>query len=175
MQLSSDATQRCANLFKSLDLFVLKVHNRIKPGKVSHDENQLRYKLRTLWQNKPEYVNKFIALHRHLPEEDLQTLQQWNRVRRSLYIVIKYYPEYAVFYSIETGLFFGVLALTNPFSEILSETLPVIVEAALLPYEGTIIWDGLVRVSSSKVDATTAKMLLEACEKGRAEGLIITQ
>jgi hypothetical protein len=62
-------------------------------------------------------------------EADIELIMSWKKYKRSIYVIIKYYPEYAVFFSMNTCKFYKVFALIDLFSELLPEELPLVVQA----------------------------------------------
>ncbi len=79
-------------------------------------------------------------------DQDLALVESWsNRVTGSFYIV-RYLKKYTVFLTDkEPNQAYGVLGLVSPIEEVVPPiSLPVYVQAVLLPYEGQIIYDSLL-------------------------------
>lgn len=77
-------------------------------------------------------------------EDELAIVKSWKQFRRGKYFIERLLKKYAVFIGGEKV--YGVLALYDPFEEILAGVpLPYYVKAVLLPFKGKIIYDGLIQ------------------------------
>ena len=81
-----------------------------------------------------------------LPQADLALVASWQyRLARTFYIV-RHLKKYTVFLLDETPAHaYGVLGLFSPIEEVAGPTLPVLVQAVLLPFEGQITYDSLLQ------------------------------
>lgn len=76
-------------------------------------------------------------------EDKLAIVKSWKQFKRGKYFIERFLKKYAVFIGDEKV--YGVLALYDPFEEILADVpLPYYVNAVLLPFKGKIIYDGLI-------------------------------
>jgi hypothetical protein len=88
---------------------------------------------------------------------------------------LAYHPECGIFQSFDDKNYYGALALSEDFPDVIRENPPVIVDTCLLPYNDKIIWDGLVRVSSVVMDSEMTDAFLGGYEEARESGIIITK
>jgi hypothetical protein len=116
-------------------------------------------KLRNLIIRKPKLVPEFLSLNRHLiTPDDIKIIKDFTRRKTSIFAVLKYEEDYAVFVDTKGCSFYAVKALTEPFSAVLP-ALPTCIEASLLPFRNRIVWDGIAHVSKAKfteLDALSA-------------------
>jgi hypothetical protein len=78
-------------------------------------------------------------------KEDLEIVRSWKNVEAGKFIVFRYLKSHTIFLSTTKPVIaYGVLALNDPFEELLGPYLPHMVETALLPFEGRIVYDGMM-------------------------------
>ncbi len=81
----------------------------------------------------------------HFDEADLEIVRLWKHLVTGRFYAFRYLKTYAVFLSTtEPVVAYGVLALFNPFEELVGPYLPRMVKTTLLPFKGRIVYDGLV-------------------------------
>jgi len=177
MQLPLKDAKRCIRLFSGLDMFALETSNVFKKGQtiVADSINEVRLEARLVWQNDSTFIERFIRSKKKLSEEDINLLRSWKGITRSTFVISKYYPQYAAFISLEDGSVYGVLALTDSFKEILPKNPPITVETSLFPYNGRIIWDGLVSISMVSFDKNLTSATNNELETIKKNGKIILQ
>lgn len=98
-----------------------------------------------LWES-PDYLQGFVENNpAELSQADLALAASWRyRVSGSFYIM-RCLKKHTIFlWSSEQPVAYGVLGLVSPIEEMLYLSPPVMVKAVLLPYEGKIIYDGLI-------------------------------
>ena len=84
-----------------------------------------------------------------IPDDELETVEQWTDYAFGEFVVVRHLAEYAVFLDWEEPpQAFGVKAAHTPFSAHWEEkALPLLVsQTALLPFEGKIIIDGWLAI-----------------------------
>jgi hypothetical protein len=80
-----------------------------------------------------------------LPANDLKTLQSWKHFQFGDFLVMECLEQHNVLLSFdEVGLAYGALSLTEPLSDLIPGSLPILVETMLLPFNGKIVFDGLL-------------------------------
>ncbi len=88
-----------------------------------------------------------------LPAKDLKTLQSWKHFQFGHFLVVECLEQHNVFLSFdEFALAYGTLALTEPLSDLIPGSLPILVETMLLPYNGKIVFDGLLVAFDLELD-----------------------
>jgi hypothetical protein len=106
--------------------------------------------------------------------DDLQIVSGWRHFVKGRFVVMKYLRKYAAFLSTDKpAKVYGVLALTDPFEEMLGP-LPFMIETVLLPFEGKIIYDGLMTRYSLSFGPGMRRELNEAYDKARSAYGVIT-
>lgn len=102
-----------------------------------------------IWEH-TEVIEKFLA-ETDLLEEHREIVTGWKKCRPGKYILERHLKKGSVFISADTAQVYMVLGLYSTWEEVLcGRTLPVLLDAVLLPFRGRIITDGLV-VSSNIV------------------------
>jgi hypothetical protein len=91
--------------------------------------------------------DRFIADNpAELPPADLALVASWRHRLAGSFFIERYLKRHAIFLSETTpARAYGVLGLVSPLEEIVGPSLPVYVQAVLLPFEGRIIHDSLLR------------------------------
>jgi hypothetical protein len=93
-----------------------------------------------------ELIDSFIIENPfNLSEENLSMINEWKRVERGRYFIFRYLKKYTIFLGTdEIPKAYGVKALKSSFEEMIGPFLPVMVDAALLPFKNEIIYDGII-------------------------------
>ncbi|HVX00054.1 MAG TPA: hypothetical protein VHA52_06450 [Candidatus Babeliaceae bacterium] len=178
MRLTVDDAQQCIRLLSELDLFYTQIG---KPVNIDDSMNasQVRAVIRSAWSRMRNFCNKYIGFNREkLSEEDIQVIKQWNTSIESRFVALKHYEEYTILYSIKDEAYYGVITLQDKFTDIVTQTLPAVIETRLFPYKDCVIWDGFVAIYDEDIlDGASQfiQKLLEECEFARDHELVITQ
>src|SRR5215510_13293915 len=69
---------------------------------------------------------------------------------------------------------YGVLALTQPFEALVGPSLPVLTEAVLLPFQGRIVYDGLMTSYRISFGPGIRRSLNESFKEAKARPGIVT-
>ena len=81
-----------------------------------------------------------------LSQDELDIVASWRHGIVGRFYVLRDLKNYTVFLSSDDSpLAYGVLALSQPFEELIGPNLPALVQIALLPFKDKIIYDGLMR------------------------------
>lgn len=93
-----------------------------------------------------DLIDSFIAENPFdLSEENLSMINEWKRVEHGKFFIFRYLKKYTVFLGTdETPKAYGVKALKSSFEEMIGPFLPMMVDAALLPFNNEIIYDGII-------------------------------
>ena len=78
-----------------------------------------------------------------LPNEYAQIVAGWKQRKPGRYILERHLKKGSVFISVEDGAVYMVKGLFSTWAEMLGES-PVLLDAVLIPFRGSIISDGLV-------------------------------
>lgn len=166
-------------LLDLLDIFTADstgIIEELKQKEEKMDMNQLRKKLRDAWCDDITLIDKFIASDKHALDEDQKTIVLgFKKQVRGKFICMKYFTEHAVLNPVEEpGVFYGVLALSEDFEEMIKITPPYVLETVLLSYKDSIIWDGLVATYNVPINRVVAKNIIEEAKQARRHTLITT-
>lgn len=100
----------------------------------------------TLWDD-PAWVDRYVSENPdRLSPEALETVGRWRHRKRGAFCILKQLKKHAVFIDLDSTdpRAFGVLSLRDRFDEFFS-SFPVMVDkVVLLPYQGGIVYDGLL-------------------------------
>ena len=94
-----------------------------------------------LWSH-TEVIEEYLGVA-ELPSEHAQIVEGWKQCKPGRYILERHLNKGSVFISAEDGAVYMVKGLFSTWAEMLGES-PVLLDAVLLPFRGSIITDGLV-------------------------------
>ena len=107
------------------------------------DEMQLR---NALWADDALRKRFISANPAGLEAADLAVVASWQDRRAGSFYLVRTLKKYTVFLSEDVpSRAYGVLGLSTPIEELARRPLPVLVQTVLLPFEGQIIYDGLLQ------------------------------
>ena len=87
-------------------------------------------------------IEEYLAVA-ELPNEHAQIVAGWKQRKSGRYILERHLKKGSVFISAEDGSVYMVKGLFSTWAEMLGES-PVLLDAVLIPFRGSIISDGLV-------------------------------
>jgi hypothetical protein len=120
---------------------------RMRPSDGALQVEQAMLLRNALWEDEL-LRERFVATNPgRLSAEDLGMVLSWSHRLAGNFFIIRYLKRHTVFLD-DTSRFFGVLGLFSPINEILGQQLPLFTEAVLLPFEGRIIIDGILKPRS---------------------------
>lgn len=80
-----------------------------------------------------------------MSDDELDTVRSWRHLVAGKFYVLRELKKYTVFLSTEKQpVAYGVLALSQPFDDLIGPHLPVLTQTVLLPFKGRIVYDGLM-------------------------------
>ena len=94
-----------------------------------------------LWSH-TEVLEEYLTVA-ELPNEYAQIIAGWKQCKPGRYILERHLKKGSVFISAEDGAIYMVKGLFSTWVEMLGEA-PVLLDAVLIPFRGSIISDGLV-------------------------------
>lgn len=78
-------------------------------------------------------------------DEELDIILSWKQLVTGTFQLFRYLKKYAIFLDDSSPMrAYGVLALMDNFEDILGHSLPIMLQAVLLPFRGQIIYDGFL-------------------------------
>jgi hypothetical protein len=80
-----------------------------------------------------------------LSDDELEIILSWRHYVTGRFFVFRQLKKYMVFLSTDNpAIAYGVVALTEPFEDLVGPYVPVMAETVLIPFRDQIIYDGLV-------------------------------
>ncbi len=106
----------------------------------------VRLKVRDAQTANLALIESFVAENpARLPDDELDTVRSWRHLTAGRFYVFRELKKYTVFLSTDMPpVAYGVLALSQPFEDLIGPHLPVLTQTVLLPFKGRIVYDGLL-------------------------------
>jgi len=107
---------------------------------------EVRLKVRNALLDHTGLLQSFVEENpAHLSDDELAIVGSWRHLVAGKFYILRELKKYTVFLSShQQPIAYGVLALSQPFEEVIGPILPHFTETALLPFKGRIIYDGLM-------------------------------
>jgi hypothetical protein len=151
MLLPPHELEQCFKLHRAVMFFV---NQRLKviPDKITTPEEfdtlspDLRLKVRDGLLANVDLIERFVAENpAHLSKDELDIVLSWRHFVAGRFYVFRELKKFTVFLSHdEQPIAYGVLALSQPFEDLIGPYLPVMTQTVLLPFKDKIIYDGLM-------------------------------
>jgi hypothetical protein len=110
-----------------------------------------------------------------LDEADLEVIRSWKHLVAGKFYAFRQLRSYMVFLSsTEPVVAYGVVALFDPFEALIGPHLPRMVKTTLLPFEGKIIYDGLMSTYNMTFGAGVKRRLDASFKEAKARDGIVT-
>ena len=125
---------------------------QVVPGDLSTPDDcvalspEVRRKARNAFLGHTDLIQSFVDENpAHLPDDELAIVRSWRHLVHGKFYVFRELTKYTVFLSTDKHpVAYGVLALTQPFEELIGLQLPILTETVLLPFKDKIVYDGLM-------------------------------
>jgi hypothetical protein len=160
------------------------VNQRLKviPNEVASPEEfsslspEVRLKVRDAFLNHTDLIQAFVEENpAHLTDDELDIVRSWQHLVHGKFYVFRQLKKYMVFLSTDKQpIAHGVLALSQPFEELIGPYLPVLTETVLLPFKGRIVYDGLLSSYRISFGAGIRRSLNESFKEAKARHGIVT-
>jgi hypothetical protein len=150
MILDPDDAERFFKLHKALTLFVnqrLKISKAPAKSKgivpLPHDQ---RLKVRDTLVEHLDLIDAFVEENPYkLDSEELGIVASWKDLVAGEFYVLRHLKKFTVFLTAkQPTVAYGVVALSEPFEVVIDQPLPFFCKTVLLPFQGRIIYDGLL-------------------------------
>jgi hypothetical protein len=152
MQLPPEQTARFYRIWLALLHYVNEQQYLVPAFPASEERNGLlpladELRLRNaLWADDGLRERFISANPAGLSSADLAVVASWRYRRAGSFYIVRALKKYTVFLSEDIPpRAYGVLGLSTPIEELASGPLPVLAQTVLLPFEGRIIYDGLLQ------------------------------
>jgi len=180
MKLEKEDVELFYKLHPYLLLFVnekFKLLEHIKTVKDILDSSMKeKVKIRELLYQNRELIEEFVKNNPYeFNEEELSIVKSWKEFVSGKFYIIRHLKKYSVFLSSESeDKAYGVKGLFNSFDEIVGNTLPIMIEAVLLPFKGEIIYDGIFLGYNISFGSGLRRSFNESYEEAKAKYGIIS-
>jgi hypothetical protein len=178
MKLTTEEADLFFELTWSLHFFVsreLKIFPKIKNRKeYSELPQEDKLVLRAKIYEQPELIDKYIASNPDRFNDDyLSIVKQWKNFLKGDFYIARYLKNHAIFISGDNV--YGVLGLYDSLDNLFpANYLPRYVKTVLLPFQGRIVYDGLMNVYKVSFGGSIKRSLSEAYMKAKQNNKIIT-
>lgn len=136
---------------------------------------EVRIKIRDACLGHPDCLQAFVEENpSHLTSDELDVVRSWQHLVQGKFYIFREMKKYTVFLSYEKQpVAYGVLAPSQPLEELIPN-LPALVETVLLPFKGTIVYDGLLTRYNLSFGGGIKRMLTDAFKEAKARHGIVT-
>jgi hypothetical protein len=137
---------------------------------------EVRLKVRDAFLDHQDLIQSFVDENpAHLPDDDLAIVRSWRHLVAGKFYIFRELKKYTVLLSTEAQpVAYGVLALTEPFEELVGPHLPVLTDTVLLPFKNRIVYDGLLNTYRISFGPGIRRSLNESFKEARARHGIVT-
>lgn len=143
--------------------------DKTKPFREEH------FLLSVIWKN-PEYIDAYLSEQGlSLARGTVRALEKWRKhYVAGPFFVERFTKNGAVFISTQTGQVYLVRGVTSDIEESVDKNaLPLMVETALLPYKGNLVYDGMMQAFPDALDAEGKKAITKIYEYAKEHDHII--
>lgn len=132
-------------------------------------------KVRDELRQKPDLIDSFLQQNpADLSTAELAIVSAWRHQVAGTFYIFRELKKHTIFLSSgDASVAYGVVALTQPFDEIVP-WLPALAETVLLPFKNAIIYDGLLRVHNVSFGSGIRLVLNEKYKLAKERSGIIT-
>ncbi len=180
MKLSEAEIKLFYKLYHPLLLYTARKTGQAKNVSVAGEIKQIPFNklsdIRVALYGAGDLFEVFIAENPlHFSPAELETVRSWKNFIKDKFYVVRYLKDYAVFLTGDSpAKAYGVRCLYSSFAEVIGSDLPVLLETVLLPFQGKIIYDGLVAPYHIHFGSGIRQGINESYQKAKAEHGIIT-
>ena len=137
---------------------------------------ELRQEVHDAFIEHTELIQVFVDENpAQLGADDLEIVHSWRHLVVGRFFVLRKMAKHTVFLSVtQPVVAYGVLALVEPFEDLLGPHLPVLAETVLLPFEGKIVYDGLMFLHNISFGPGARRNLNEDLKEAKARHGIVT-
>ena len=107
---------------------------------------QVRLKVRDALNAHLDLIESFADENpAHLSDDELDIVRSWRHLVTGRFYLIRELKKHTVFLTTtDPAIAYGVLALSQPFEDLIGPYLPVMTQTVLLPFKDVIVYDGLM-------------------------------
>ncbi len=137
---------------------------------------EVRLKVRDAFLDHTGLVQSFVEENpAHLSDDELAIVSSWRHLVAGKFYILRELKKYTVFLSShKQPVAYGVLALSQPFEEVIGPNLPCFAKTVLLPFKGSIIYDGLMTAYRISFGPGIRRTVNEEFKQAKARHGIVT-
>ncbi len=137
---------------------------------------QIRLKVRDALNANLDLIQSFIEENpAHLSDDELDIVRSCRHLVAGKFYVFRELKKYTVFLTTtDPAIAYGVLALSQPFEDLIGPYLPVLTQTVLLPFKGKIVYDGLMSSYNISFGPGIRRGLNESFKEAKARHGIVT-
>jgi hypothetical protein len=146
------------------------------PDKFSSLSPEVCLKVRDAFLSHTDLIHSFVEENpAHLTSDELDIVRSWQHLVHGKFYVFRQLKKYMVFLSTDKQpIAYGVLALSQPFDELIGPYLPVLTQTVLLPFKDMIVYDGLMSSYRISFGPGIRRSLNESFKEAKARRGIVT-
>ena len=150
--------------------------NLATPDQFAALSPEIRVKVRDAFLAHPDLIDEFVEQNpAHLPADELDIVRSWRHFVAGKFYIFRELKQCTVFLSVERPVIaYGVLALSQPFDDLVGPHLPVLVETVLLPFKDKIVYDGLMNGYRISFGPGIRRSLNESFKNAKAQHGIVS-
>jgi hypothetical protein len=181
MLLPANELELFFRLHRTLMFFV---NQRLKliPNKLATAEEfaalspEVRIKIHNGLNANLDLIESFVAENpARLFEDELDIVRSWRHLVKGEFYVFRELKKYTVFLTTtDPAIAYGVLALSQPFADLIGPHLPVMTQTVLLPFKDVIIYDGLMSRYNISFGPGIRSRLNDSFKEAKARHGIVT-
>jgi len=137
---------------------------------------EVRVKVRDALNAHLELIESFANENpAHFSDDELDIVRSWRHLVHGKFYVFRELKKYTVFLSTTSpAIAYGVLALSQPFEDLIGPYLPVLTQTVLLPFKDRIVYDGLMSSYNISFGPGIRRSLNESFKEAKARHGIVT-
>lgn len=163
-------------------MFFVNQRLKVLPDELGNPEEfaalapEVRLKVRDALLDHTDLIQSFVDDNpAHLPDDELAIVQSWRHLVAGKFYIFRELKPYTVFLSTDQQpVAYGVLALSQPFEELIGPYLPVLTQTVLLPFKDRIVYDGLLNAYRISFGPGIRRSLNENYKEAKARHGIVT-
>lgn len=178
-------TPQDAHLFFKLHrtlMFFVNQRLQVIPDEITTPEEfaalspEVRLEVRDAFLANVDLIESFVAENpAHFSEDELAIVRSWRNLVAGKFYVFRDLKKYTVLLTTtEPIIAYGVVALTQPFEDLIGPYLPVMTQTVLLPFKDKIVYDGLMTSYRISFGAGIRRSLNESFKEAKTRHGIVT-
>lgn len=146
------------------------------PEELSACPPEVRLEVRDALIPRLDLIDDFVSDNpAGLTDDELEIVRSWRHLVAGKFYIFRELKNYTVLLaSASPSVAYGVVALSQPFEDLVGPHLPVLVNAVLLPLKGRIVYDGVMTAYSISFGGGIKRSLNESFKQAKERHGIVT-